>query len=102
MSYSACDFSDDVFNELGRVGAIQSTEFNDDNLEDNLGLQAEYALTAIDRLVAVRDAAIQYQAALLDFVKRNNISLQDGVLCEANERLRAALREVKQPDQEVV
>ena len=53
MTYSACDFSDDVFGELHRIGAISDAEFNDPALEGNPSLAATYALNAIERLAAV-------------------------------------------------
>lgn len=57
MGYSCCDFTDDVFAEFHRVGAITEAEFNDENVPDNASLQAEYAINGIARLVEVRDAA---------------------------------------------
>lgn len=55
MTYSCCDFTDDVFAELHRVGAITETEANDENLADNASLQANYALAGIGKLVKARD-----------------------------------------------
>lgn len=72
MTYSCCDFTDDVFAELHRVGAITEAEYNDDDLEDNASLQADYAFKGIGRLVEVRDAAAkakQFMQELLDSVE---------------------------------
>ncbi len=71
MTYSCSDFTDDVFAELHRVGVISDAEYNDDDLADNAGLQADYALKGIARLVEVRDAvsrAKQFMQELLDSV----------------------------------
>lgn len=72
MGYSCCDFTDDVFAELHRVGAITEAEFSDENLPDNAHLQADYAFEGIARLVEVRDAAAnakQFLRELLDSVE---------------------------------
>lgn len=72
MTYSCCDFTDDVFAELHRVGAITEAEANDENLNDNASLQADYALKGIGRLVEVRDAADKaerFMKELLDSVE---------------------------------
>lgn len=57
MGYSCCDFTDDLFAELHRVGAITGAEYNDENACGNASLQAEIALKGIARLVAAREAA---------------------------------------------
>jgi hypothetical protein len=72
MGYSCSDFTDDVFAELHRVGAITEDESNDKHLGDNAGLQADYALKGIGRLVEVRDATVkakQFMQELLDSVE---------------------------------
>ena len=53
MTYSACDFMDEVFDELHRVGAITVAEFNDPALEDNIQLSIEYAQVGVARLADV-------------------------------------------------
>lgn len=72
MTYSCSDFTDEVFAELHRVGAISDAEYNDDDVTDNAGLQANYAFKGIGRLVEVRDAAAkakQFMQELLDSVE---------------------------------
>ena len=60
MTYSATNFADDVFNDLARVGAIIQSEASDPNLDDNSGLQASYAMTAIWRFDTLRQAAEEH------------------------------------------
>lgn len=72
MGYSCSDFTDDVFAELHRVGAITEAEYNDEDLSNNASLQADYAFKGIGRLVEVRDAAAkarQFMEELLDSVE---------------------------------
>ncbi len=63
MGYSSCDFADDVFAELHRVGAITKAEYDDENLCDNTALQAERAIEGIGRLVAAIDGVSRLVAA---------------------------------------
>ena len=99
MTYSCTDFTDDVFNELHRTGAIHKAEAADDDLDDNQGLQAHFALLGIARLVEVKKAFEQSRRAVEDMAKRNGVSLQDGVFCEADKRGKKALAAIEQrPD----
>jgi len=95
MTYSCTDFTDDVFAELHRVGAITQPEYDDDELVDNANLQAAYAMSGIARLVEVKDAFDQYRRAVEDLAAHKGLSLQDGVFCQANERAKTALAAVR-------
>jgi hypothetical protein len=93
MSYSCTDFADDIFNELGKLGAITPAEFHAPDLMDNAQLQANYALRGIDRLVAVRDVARGYRLRLLAVLAEKGLDVQgfDQNLSEIDARLSAAL-----------
>lgn len=95
MTYSACDFTEDVFSELHRVGAIYEAECRDENLDDNQSLAADYALAGITRLVEVKDSLVAYMRALADFAAAKGIPLKDGMLCAADERARKALANIE-------
>lgn len=95
MSYSSCDFADDLFNCLAEVGAIHPGEAEDEDLEDNAELQADYALAAVNRLVAIKDAFLVYREALEKLAREQGYSLQNGPFCEADERAKAALAQIK-------
>jgi len=57
MTYSAPDFSDDVFNLAVETGVITHAQATDPALDDNAELQFTYLSGGIRRLLAVRDAA---------------------------------------------
>lgn len=72
MTYSCSDLTDDVFAELHRVGAITMAEYYNDDLADNVSLQAEYVFNGISRLVKTRSAvakAERFMQELLDSVE---------------------------------
>jgi hypothetical protein len=92
MSYSFSDFTDNVFKELGKSGAIRPEELNDENTMENVQLQGDYAIKAIDRLVAVRDAAAEFHKLVRAAAVRG-VSLDDEVFKAAETRLTAALHE---------
>lgn len=98
MTYSASDFSDDIFAELHRVGAITAAEANGEDLDDNANLQSDYALAGIARLTECKDALDHLRRAIAAFANHRGISLQDGVFCEADERAARALRAIETRD----
>lgn len=97
MGYSCCDFTDDVFAELHRVGAITEAEFNDENLSGNASLRADYAFKGIARLVEVRDAAAkakQFMQELPDLAETlTGIAEQHGPRTLAESKVQPALHE---------
>lgn len=95
MTVSASDFADDIFNQLAIVGAIHEEEVEDEDLVDNSDLQRDYALAGIARLVEVKDAFEKYRQAVEDLAVSKGYSLQDGVFCEADERVKKALANVR-------
>lgn len=50
MTYSASDFADEVFAKLCNIGAITEAEAENEDLDDNASLQADYAIAGISRL----------------------------------------------------
>lgn len=95
MTYSCTDFADDVFEELARVGAIHQSEAADEDLADDAGLQATYALAAIARLVEAKDASAQLVRAVEQWGLRPDTPLQDAALSEAAQRVKAALAQIE-------
>lgn len=93
MAYDNSDIGDDVTAELYRIGALHEAE--DAAMDGNLSKQGDYALAAIGRLEEVRQALVQYRAAVENLAKRNGWSLQDGLFCEADERVSKALRAIE-------
>lgn len=101
MTYSCSDFTDDVYAELVRVGAINEQEDNHPDLNDNASLQADFALRAIARLVEAKDAFAQYRGAVENLAERKGVSLQDKAFRKADDRARKALSAIqsKEPDE---
>jgi hypothetical protein len=91
MAYEFSDFADNVFKELGKSGAIHPAELNDENLE-SVQLQGDYAIKAIDRLVAVRNAASDFHKLVLSAAAKG-VPLDDEVFKAAESRLNVALAE---------
>lgn len=95
MTYSCTDFADDVFEELARVGAIHQHEAADEDLDDNPGLQATYALAAIARLVEAKEASEQLLRAVQQWRRQQGTPLQNAALKEAAQRVKAALAQIE-------
>jgi len=95
MTYSCTDFADDVFDELTRVGAIHQREAADEDLADNTGLQATYALAAIARLVEAKEASEQLLRAVRQWERQPDTPVQDAALNEAAQRVKAALAQIE-------
>lgn len=91
MTYSASDFSDDVWNELCRIGAIGQEERDDPELDDNQSLQGDYALRAIAKLAEAHQAFKAYRAAMIRLTRNKGISLNDEGLAAVDERAALAL-----------
>lgn len=91
MAYSASDFSDDIWNELCRIGAISQGERDDPALDDNQSLQGDYALRAIAKLDEVRQAFTEYRTAMIGLTRDKGISLNDEGLGAVDERAALAL-----------
>jgi hypothetical protein len=92
MAYEFSDFADNVFKELGKSGAIHLAELNDENTMENVQLQGDYAIKAIDRLVAVREAAKAFHTLVLEAAAKG-VALDDEVFKAAESRLNVALAE---------
>src|SRR6218665_3499025 len=95
MTYSYTDFADEVFEELARVGAIHQSEAADEDLADDAGLQATYALAAIARLVEAKDASAQLVCAVDQWGRRPDTPLQDAALSEAAQRVKAVVAQIE-------
>lgn len=117
MTYSCTDFADSIQDKLQAVGALHESDKRvvrdggeaaghdeNDGIEsynDDPGAQATACLTAIDRLVEVREAAVARRDALIAWGNRDVLAPRDPKLLaavdEAEKRLEAALEAVKQP-----
>jgi hypothetical protein len=97
MTYSACDFNDSIMEGLTQSGGIHKKEARDPKLDDNLSLQADYALRAIDRFEEVRDAAEEYRTLAKRAFEGKASEADREKLGAADTRLRTALKAVKKP-----
>jgi len=78
MTYSACDFADDVFDVVVRNRLISEAEANDPDLEDNSQLQSELVQGAIIALLDLRQVA-QNLVTAVDAQAEQGAAIDPGV-----------------------
>jgi hypothetical protein len=89
-SYSFSDFTDNVMAEIGKSGVLTPAERDDESMMENVQVQGDYAIKAIDRFVAVRNAAAEFHKLVMDAAAKS-VALDDDVFKAAEARLNTAL-----------
>jgi hypothetical protein len=90
MSYSFSEFTDNVMAEIGKSGVLTPAERDDENMMENVQVQGDYAIKAIDRFVAVRNAAAEFHKLVMNAAAMGT-PLDDDVFKAAEARLNTAL-----------